>query len=127
MRTNLSPLEWFEELPDDCPPDNSIACFGTYYRIALSNPANSSDFFSQRKLQPHHIFEDINECILKSLSVFDTLQAAQLRLKLPKFRKARIAKINLQPTDGQILKTFGPQHYSWWRSTNFDVNIAIIL
>lgn len=41
--------EWFEELPDQCPPEDAMECNGVYFRIANGNPATSEDFFSQRK------------------------------------------------------------------------------
>ena len=49
--------EWFEELPDQCPPEDAMECNGIYFRIANGNPATSEDFFSQRKLQPDKIFK----------------------------------------------------------------------
>lgn len=29
--------------------------------------------------------------------------------------------------DGKIKKTFGPAHFSWWRTTDFDVSQAKVL
>ena len=41
--------EWFEELPDLCPPSDAMACSGVFYRIAEGDPVKSLDFFSQRR------------------------------------------------------------------------------
>ena len=128
MKTNLASIQWFEELPESCPPSDALDCNGVFYRIANANPADISDFFSQRMLYPSRTFRDVDECTARSLSLFDTKEAAELRLKLPKFRNAHIAEVTLTATDCKIKKTFGPQHYSWWRTTSFDItNTTIIL
>jgi hypothetical protein len=101
-------------------------CNGIYYRIANGNPATSLDFFSQRKLQPNKIFvgKGVNECIARAVSLFKEKDDAKKRLKLPKFRYSVIAAVELEPKDGEMKKTFRDSHYSWWRSTNFDVKQA---
>ena len=52
---------------------------------------------------------------------------AEKRLKLPKFRNANIALVELKPKDGMIKKTFGIAHYSWWRTKDFDVSQAKVI
>ncbi len=113
--------KWFEDLPAKCPPTDASECQGTVYRIANGNPASPSDFFSQRHLQPLKIFEGVDECICRSLSVFSDFNEAHKRRKLPKFRKAHIVEIIWRPKDGKEKKTFGPFHHSWWRSVKFDI------
>lgn len=49
------------------------------------------------------------------------------RLKLPKFRDAKIAEVILEPKDGLMKQTFSASHYSWWRSQDFDVLQAKIV
>ena len=49
------------------------------------------------------------------------------RMKLPKFKKAVIAEVKLEPKDGKIKKTFGFAHYSWWRTNHFNVSQAKVL
>ena len=119
-------MEWFEDLPVACPPSDATPCNGEYFRIANGNPATSPDFFSQRKLQPNKIFvgKGINECIARAVSLFKDKDDALKRLKLPKFRHSVIAVVELEPKDGVMKKTFLDSHYSWWRSTNFDVKQA---
>lgn len=120
---------WFENLPPSCPPADSEKCNGAYYRVSVGNPAQSEDFFSQRKIAPDKIFkgEDIDECIVRSVSLFSDLNDAKRLLKLPKFKKANIAKVCLTEKDGNIKKTFGHSHFSWWRSISFDVSQAKII
>ena len=90
---------WFEELPERCPPEDAQVCNGIFYRIANGNPATSEDFFSQRKMQPDKVFkgEGINECIVKSISLFSDKKEIEKRMKLPKFKKAVIAEVKLEP------------------------------
>lgn len=119
-------MEWFEELPQYCPPADATPSIGEYYRITNGNPAHSDDFFSQRKLQPGKIFkgQGIDECITCAVSVFKDYADARKRLKLPKFRQSVIAKVIFEPKDGMMKKTFSDSHYSWWRSKNFNVDQA---
>lgn len=122
-------MEWFENLPQYCPPSDANPCNGTYYRIANGDPATSKDFFSQRKLQPEKVFkgQGINECITRAISVFAEIEDARKRLRLPKFRNAVIARVELEAKDGLIKKTFRDSHYSWWRSKDFNVEQAKIV
>ena len=57
--------EWFEALPEQCPPTDAKRCEGCYYRIANGNPVTTEDFFSQRKMQPDKVFKGvgIDECV----------------------------------------------------------------
>ena len=121
-------MNWYEQLPELCPPVDAVPCEGTYYRIAKGNPASNGDFFSQRKLQPNKVFTGlgVDECIARSISLFSDINDATRRLKLPKFRNAQIAGVTLEPKDGVMKKTFSDSHYSWWRSTNFEVSQAKI-
>ena len=126
---NKITTKWFEELPEQCPPEDAKECNGIYYRIANGNPATSADFFSQKRLQPDKIFtgEGIDDCIVKSISLFSDRKEIEKRLKLPKFRKGVIAEVRLEPKDGMIKKTFGAAHYSWWRTNEFEVSQAKVL
>lgn len=119
-------MKWFEELPQSCPPADAQPCQGVFYRIVAVEPPMSSDFFSQRKLQPHRVFagQGIDECIARAVSLFKDKSDAAKRLRLPKFRNSTIARVTLQPKDGLIKKTFQNSHYSWWRSSEFNVEQA---
>lgn len=122
-------MNWYEELPPQCPPIDASPCNGRFYRIAKGNPASDGDFYSQRKLQPDKVFigHGIDECIARAISLFADENDAVKRLKLPKFRKANIAEVILQPKDGVMKKTFSDSHFSWWRSTDFDVSQTKVL
>ena len=104
--------EWFEALPEQCPPTDAKRCEGCYYRIANGNPVTTEDFFSQRKMQPDKVFKGlgIDECVTRAVSLFSEREEAEKRLKLPKFKK-----------------TFDIAHYSWWRTKDFNVLQAKIV
>lgn len=119
-------MNWFEQLPQYCPPADATPCKGDYFRLANGNPATSADFFSQRKLQPNKVFtgNGVDECIARAVSLFQDKDDAEKRRKLPKFKRAVIARVSLEPRDGMMKKTFSGSHYSWWRSMEFDVSQA---
>ena len=112
--------EWFEALPEQCPPTDAKRCEGCYYRIANGNPVTTEDFFSQRKMQPDKIFKGlgIDECVTRAVSLFSEREEA---------KKANIALVILEPKDGVLKKTFGIAHYSWWRTKDFNVLQAKIV
>lgn len=120
---------WFEELPEQCPPKDAKDCNGYFYRIANGDPAQSADFFSQRRLAPEKVFmgKGIDECIVRAVSLFANIEDAKKRLKLPKFKNANIAIVELHSKDGVIKKTFADSHYSWWRTIEFNVSQSKIV
>ena len=121
--------EWFETLPEQCPPTDAKQCEGYYYRIAKGNPATTEDFFSQRKMQPDKVFKGlgIDECVTRAVYLFLEIELAEKRLKIPKCKKASIALVTLEPKDGVLKKTSGIAHYSWWRTKGFNVLQAKIV
>lgn len=116
-------MDWFEQLPEQCPPNDAKVCDGKYYRIVNGNPAVSSDFFSQRKLAPQKIFRGngIDECIIRAVSLFGDAEDAKKRMKLPKFKHSILAEVILLPEDGMMKRTFADSHYSWWRTKQFSL------
>ena len=123
-------IEWFENLPEQCPPKDAVNPEGmTVYRFSFAGIPDEADFISQRMLNPERVFNGVDECTARSLSVFDNIEACQNRLKLPRNRKrfSSILKVNLEGGDGLIMKTFRNQnHYSWWRSNTFNFeNVSI--
>ena len=98
--------EWFEALPEQCPPTDAKRCEGCYYRIANGNPVTTEDFFSQRKMQPDKVFKGlgIDECVTRAVSLFSEREEAEKRLKLPKLKKANIDLVILEPKEGVLKK-----------------------
>lgn len=123
--------EWFEELPEYCPPKDAFVPQGmTVFRFSSSEVPSNNDFISQRFLNPDRVFNGVSECIARSLSVYDDLEACNNIYKLPRHRKRfkSILVVNLNDRDGLIMKTFkDPNHYSWWRSNSFNFETANIV
>lgn len=114
-------MEWFENLPQDCPPKQAYHPDNDpFYRLVETFPPGDKDFFSQRKLCPTKFFS-AGEFIARAISVFVSLQCCVKILKLPKFKnkQLKIVSIILCPESGVILKTRGEDHYSWWRAKNY--------
>lgn len=124
-------IEWFEDLPPQCPPKEAIAPNGMkVYRFSSNDEPTEHDFLSQRMLNPDREFKNISECVSRSLSVFNDIQECKNRIKLPRNRKRfkQILEVELTDMDGLILKTFThPNHYSWWRSKAFNWETVSII
>lgn len=120
-------MTWFEALPPDCPPDEAFSPENSFFRLG-SIPPDASDFWSHRRRFPHKVFQ-VSECIARSLSVFDDLDAVrQLRRLLPAMRSKVIVQVVLTEKDGLIQQTGNdPHHFSWWRSTAFDLQTIHII
>ncbi len=123
-------MEWFEKLPDKCPPEDAVEPnHEVFYRITKGSQVTNTDFFSQQKEDPSKVFigEGIDECITRAVSVFRIKKDAQKKIHLPKFKGGYIAEITLDKKDGLIKKTFSKSHFSWWRSQYFDITCAKII
>jgi hypothetical protein len=120
-------MKWFEELPSDCPPEEAGVPSGTYFRLG-SIPPDDSDFWSHRRRFPHKKFH-VNECVARSLSIFDDMDAAErLKQLLPAMRSKPVFQLDLRENDGVVQQTGNDiHHFSWWRSTDFDLATIKIL
>ncbi len=119
--------EWFETLPDKCPPSDSFTVSGQkYYRLTKDKIPTNDDFTSMRIEFPQREFIDRPECIVCAVSVFADKFDCDNLLKLPRHRGKSVFELNLQTTDGVIKQTFKPSHHSWWRSISFDFNSLIL-
>lgn len=119
-------MEWFEELPEQCPPQEAIEPNNeVYYRAIEGDVVDSSDFLSQREIHgKDKVFKGISECVTRSVSLSQDIQNL---LRLPKFKGKKVVEIKLKNDDGLVLQTFRKSHYSWWRSHNFSIkNIKIV-
>lgn len=115
--------EWFEPLPDKCPPADSYSVDGQkFYRLTNNQIPNSDDFTSLRIEFPQKDFLDKPECIVRAISIFADKFDCDNLLKLPRHKGKKIFELTLQSTDGVVKQTFKPSHHSWWRSKSFDIN-----
>jgi hypothetical protein len=120
-------MKSYEKLPPNCPPETAFAPQTSYFRLG-SIPPDDSDFWSHRRRFPNKVFH-VSECIALSLSIFDSQEAAEkLKRLVPAMRSKPIFQVDLTEKDGLIEQTGNDSHhYSWWRSTEFDLsNIKII-
>ena len=115
-------MEWYEELPQDCPPDGAYSAEGCYFRLG-SIPPDDSDFWSHRQRFPHKVFQ-VSECVARSLSIFDDKESVEkLKRLIPAMRSKPIFQVDLTEKDGLIQQTGNDlRHFSWWRSTEFDLS-----
>lgn len=115
----MQEAEWAEELPANCPPigaenpDNRW-----FYRLVNTFPPSASDFVSNRTLFPNKIF-NIDECIVRALSIFETAIACREILKLPLHKDQLLVKLLLPDVSGLVLRT-KKKHYSWWKRKSFN-------
>ena len=114
-------MEWFEELPEGCPPDDAyLPNNEQFFRLVEQYPPTETDFLSQRRLYPQKSFHT-NECRARSLSMFSVLFECVNILKLPAHRNKRIIQLKLPNKSGVILQTGRAKtHYSWWRSKYYN-------
>jgi hypothetical protein len=113
-------MNWFEDLPENCPPKDAVIPNGeNFYRLAKNNPPGTEDFLSQRNEFPDTIFNDIPECIARSVSTWKTHEKCLEQKKYPRHKNKVVAELTLREKDGVVKQTFRKNHFSWWRSDEF--------
>ena len=121
-------MNWFEDLPDGCPPGDALAAEDdVVYRLTKNNPPVSEDFISQRKEFPEAVFPKIPECIARAVSTWRSPEKCLQQKKFPRHKSKVIAKVKLVSTDGMIKQTFKKNHVSWWRTDSFTLDSVIVL
>lgn len=111
--------EWFENLPDQCPPNNAkLPMEEPYYRLISNENEAMIDMVSQRFEFPLKVFP-LDECTCMSVSIFNDKNSCEAMLKFPRHQNKIVYQLNLKETDGLLMQSFKPNHYSWWRSTTF--------
>ena len=121
-------MDWHEELPNNCPPKDAFEPKGrVFFRLCKSNPADTSDFYSQKKEHSERTFAGVSECILRAISLWDDQHKCLKQKKYPTQKNKVLGKIVLNKNDGRIKNTFKPNHYSWWRSNTFDPVFVVII
>ena len=90
------------------------------YRLTQEQKPTDEDFHSLRKLKPEAKYEDLNECIAHGLSVFSDPVMARSRA-VRKLKGYSVSKVRLDRGAGKIMRTSGPDHYTWWPYNSFDI------
>ena|SRR5690554_819974 len=121
-------MSWYEELPNNCPPNDAVSPNDQeFFRLCVENPAQDSDFYSQKKENPTRNFAGIPDCVLRSVSLWNDRNKCLKQKKFPTQKNKVLGKIKLNEEDGLIKNTFKENHYSWWRSDSFDPALAVII
>lgn len=120
----MDSFAWEENLPENCPPEDSFKPdHQNFFRLVENFPPLPSDFYSSEKQSPNRKFRIYNEeCIIKSCSIFSSLDACKkIKKTCKRFRDSLVVSLILPPESGLICQTFSdPGHYSWWKSKVFD-------
>ena len=125
---------YFEDLAATgitCPHEDAFVPDGEriYYRVLKSSTV-SSDYFLPTEVKDNRpLPQDYDNCIGKSVSVFDDLEVminSIFRLPFNRGKKKTIGLLKLTANDGLLKQTFdNKNHHSWWRSKAFDIaNVA---
>lgn len=122
-------IKWANELPEGCPPENIlIPSDQEMYRLTLeADKVTEADFIPYLEQYKEKKYSVPQRIMAAGLSVFSSY-APTLTQKIPTLKKFKgVAKLLLNPQDGVLAKTGGENHYTWWRSTSFDINSAEII
>ena len=127
-------LIYFEDLASTgipCPHQDAAIPDGAtvYYRYVKDGTVTSSSFLPTALKPDKPMPANGDDCILKSVSLFDDLQGlinAVFRVPSNRGKKKLIAAFCMDATDGRIKQTFGKHHHSWWRSKDFDFTKAMV-
>jgi hypothetical protein len=115
-------MEWAEDLPAGCPPEDAFApSGGVFYRAVFTFPPTERDFYSQRKLRPDR--QCGNECEARALSMFSTLDGCRRLKKLYFFKNHLIVSFTLGTQSGLIRESpsqIGEAHCDWWLAAQFN-------
>ena len=116
-------MNYREPLPDGCPPDTAeeIAQPRDVFRLVRTDPPTEEDFKSQREENPGRTFRGVDECQARGLSVHTERSDSENALRLPKFRRWSICRLQLGLGAGKILQTGRPSHHTWWPLADYDV------
>ncbi|SRR5579883_1781769 len=106
-------MDFPDDWPAECPPDDVEAAIGVVYRLVKSNPHAAADFLTAHELDK---LPNAPPCLRCGLSVFRTREDAEHQYRAyPKLGKF-IAKGELQSEHGVTKRTQGrqPTHTTWW-------------
>lgn len=124
-------IEWANNLPENCPPENILVPENeVFYRLLFNkNEIVGDDWKPYIDLYPDKKYIGNTLVMANGLSISKIDNYNELT-KLPALKKRYkgLAKITLNPEDGVLKKTgYDDKHYTWWRTTSFDENSAEIV
>lgn len=123
-------VTYFEDLNvgGTCPHEDAFVPDGakTYYRIIKEEAVNSECFLPTPINADRPLPDGFDECIGKSVSIYDDLQGMingffKVQAGKKKNRTIKVGHLHLKETDGVLKQTFdNKNHHSWWRSQAFN-------
>lgn len=110
---------WFDDFPEQCPPDDARNDTLQVFRLVSNNPPASDDFLSNIRESPHRKFPDEILCNAHGVSVYRTYEdILNTRKRFPKpLGHKKIALGTITPIDGFVKETGGASHITWWLQT----------
>ncbi len=106
-------MEFPDDWPQGCPPDDAEPADGVVYRLVKNKPPTESDFLSHHETGR---LPNAPACLRCGLSVFrDLADAVHQRRLLPRLGRY-VARGELEDTHGKTRLTSGqqPTHTTWW-------------
>ncbi len=117
--------QWACAMPDGCPPEDVVVAEKhPFFRLArLTDAYSGDDFKSYAEVDPQRNWGQMLPLAV-GLSIIDSEAKARRNLKLPMFRKFQgIISLVLNPMDGVEKQTGAhSSHYTWWRTTSFQMS-----
>lgn len=110
------PADW----PPTCPPDDSLAAEGAYFRVGRNNPPSADDFRSQAELGQA---VNGNVCLRVGLSTLRTFIDAEHLTRMNRRLGSVIYRGELDATHGKSKLTSSrqsPSHTTWWPCEGID-------
>ena len=116
-------MSYREPLPEACPPAGAdeIIAPREVFRLVRTSPPTLDDFRSQRAEKPNHTFNNVSECQVRGLSVYEKKTDCEKLLKFPHLRNRKLCRVRLDAGAGMIQQTFQPSHHTWWPLAAFDI------
>jgi hypothetical protein len=127
-------LAYFEDLAATgiiCPHEDAFRPDGLtpFYRYIKGGVVFSESFLPTTLNPDLPLPKGCDNCIQKSVSVYDDLQSlinGVFKLPHNKGKKKTIGRFCIAQKDGMLKQTFGKGHHSWWRAKDFDItNVTI--
>ena len=112
-----------EELPPDCPPQESdeITAPLVVYRLTATLPPTDEDFRSHRAMFPDKEFSG-SECEVRGLSVYAEQRDAKRQTRSSgRLRDYHVSRLLLEAGAGFLQQTRAPTHHTWWPLEAYNV------
>ncbi|QLE57081.1 hypothetical protein [Nostoc sp. TCL26-01] len=118
-------MVYSKDFPENCPPPESIAALGEFYRLLKKTheKPRPEDFLSWRQEYPNkECPTSLSECQACGLSIHSSLSDVRnLSLRIPRFKNTKIAQGKLSEDMGNLKHTPSKNeksHHTWWITEN---------